>query len=145
MDKKNAEQIATRFFEAIDNRDWKMFESTMIDRLDIHMKSPEGERKNIETREEISTMWQQWFAMIYDKTRHVIKNLEVVLRDDKAIVKVDIDSTHYLGNENWTGIGTYIFIIKTIDGDDKIIDIDYMLQIVDGDVGLRSRMLALRK
>ena len=145
IDNKAAEQTAIHFFEAIDNRDWSMFESTMIDHVNITMKSPEREKNSIMTNEAISSMWQDQFAMVYDKTSHVIKNLEVVIKDEKAIVKVDIDSTHFLGDEHWTGIGTYIFTITAAFDKYKITDINYTLQIVDGDVELRDRMVAQRK
>ena len=87
------------------------------------------------------------FKQVYwgDRTNHVIKNIEAYDKHDSALVKVDIDSTHYLVDEKWTGIGTYIFTIKYIDGEYKITDLNYTLQIVDGDVALRDRMVAMRK
>ena len=90
-------------------------------------------------------MRKAWSAIPYDKTLHILKNLEVISKDGKAIAKVDIDSTHILCNEKWIGIGTYIFIMKSLDGHYKITDLDYTLQIIDGDIDLRNRMLALRK
>ena len=109
------------------------------------MKSPEREKSMVMTNAGISKMWQDQFAMVYDRTEHVIMNLESVLEEDRVIVKTDIDSTHYLGKEQWTGIGTYIFTVKEIEGGYKITDLNYTLQIVDGDVGLRNSMVAKRK
>ena len=117
----------------------------MIDKVNIAMRSPEREKKGVMTKQAISTMWQDQFAMVYDRTCHVIKNLEAAVKEDKVYVKTDIDSTHFLGDEKWTGIGTYIFIIQIVDDKYKITDLDYTLQIVTGDVGLRDRMVAQRK
>ena len=117
----------------------------MVDNVEVTMKSPEREKKLVMTKFEVSKMWQEQFAMIYDKTVHIIKNIESVLRDASVIVKTDIDSTHYLGDKNWTGIGTYLFTIKKFDNIYKITDLDYTLQIVTGDVALRDEMVAKRK
>ena len=145
IDKNRAEQIARSFYEAIDSRDWNQFESIMTDQVNVAMRSPEREKKVVMTKEAVSTMWQEQFAMVYDKTCHVIKYVETILKDNKVYVKVDIDSTHYLGNENWTGIGTYVFVIQLVDDKYKITDLDYTLQIVIGDVAVRDRMVAQRK
>ena len=142
---KKAERIAEIFFEAIDNRNWGLFESVMSETVNVEMKSPEREKSMVMTNAGISKMWQDQFAMVYDRTEHVIMNLESVLEEDRVIVKTDIDSTHYLGKEQWTGIGTYIFTVKEIDGSSKITDHNYTLQMVDGDVGLRNSMIAKRK
>ena len=131
IDKNAVAKVAKDFFEAIDKRDWDMFNSNMAEQVDITMRSPEGEKKSIKTNQEITKMWKDWFAMPYDKTLHILKNLEVISKDDKAIAKVDIDSTHFLCNEKWIGIGTYIFIIRSLDGHYKITDLDYTLQIID--------------
>ncbi len=145
MNIMKAENIARDFYGAIDCRDWNKFEAIMVDKVNIAMKSPEREKKGIMTKQAISAMWQEQFAMIYDRTCHVIKNIESALKEDKVYVKTDIDSTHFLGDEKWTGIGTYIFIIQVVDDKYKITDLDYTLQIVTGDVALRDRMVALRK
>ena len=145
VDKATAEKIARGFYRAIDARDWNLFESDMTDEVNITMKSPEREKSSVMTKDQIMAMWRDWFALPYDKTLHVIKNLEVFLTDDKAEVKVDIDSTHFLGDEKWTGVGTYIFVIKEVDGKARITDLNYTLEIITGDVALRTRMLALRK
>ena len=144
-DKNKAENIARSFYPSIDTRNWSRFESIMTPNVNVTMRSPEREKQVIMTNLQVSKMWQEQFAMVYDKTNHVIRNLEVVDKIDFALVKVDIDSTHYLANENWTGIGTYIFTIKPIDGEYKITDLNYTLEIVDGDVELRDRMVAMRK
>lgn len=145
VDKATAEKIARSFYRAIDARDWNLFESDMTDEVNITMKSPEREKSSVMTKDQIMAMWRDWFALPYDKTLHVIKNLEVFLTDDRAEVKVDIDSTHFLGDEKWTGVGTYIFVIKEVDGKARITDLNYTLEIITGDVALRTRMLALRK
>ncbi len=144
-DSKKAENTAVSFYEAIDTRNWRFFESLLADKVNVIMKSPEREKSVVMTNVEVSRMWQDQFAMVYDKTDHVIKNLESVPEDDGVIVKTDIDSTHYLGDEHWTGIGTYIFTVKDIDGIYKITGLNYTLQIVEGDVALRDRMVAKRK
>ena len=145
INKNKAENIARDFFVAIDNRDWDKFESIMTEQVNITMKSPEREKESIMTNQAISAMWQDQFAMIYDRTCHVIKNLEGYVKDDKASIKVDIDSTHDLGNEKWTGIGTYIFTIQIIEDKYKITDLNYTLQIVTGDTSLRDKMVSQRK
>ena len=145
INKNQAEQTARQFYEAIDNRNWTLFESTLADQVNIRMKSPEREKEIVMTKDEISKMWQEQFALVYDKTHHVIKNLESVIRIDEAIVKTDIDSTHYLSDKHWTGIGTYLFTIRILSGEYKITAINYTLQIVDGDSDLRDEMVAKRK
>ena len=145
VDKATAEKIERGLYRAMDARDWNLFESDMTEEVNITMKSPEREKSSVMTKDQIMAMWRDWFALPYDKTLHVIKNLEVFLTDDRAEVKVDIDSTHFLGDEKWTGVGTYIFVIKEVDGKARITDLNYTLEIITGDVALRTRMLALRK
>ena len=144
VDKATAEKISISCYRAIDARDWNLFVSDMTDELNNTMKSPEREKSSVMTKDQIMAMWRDWFALPYDKTLHVIKNLEVFLTDDKAEVKVDIDSTHFLGDEKWTGVGTYIFVIKEVDGKERITDLNSTLEIITGDVALRTRMLAFR-
>ena len=145
IDINKAEKTAETFFKAIDSRDWALFESLMTDSVNVIMKSPEREKSVVMTNIEVSRMWQDQFAMVYDKTVHVIKNIESVIEGDGALVKTDIDSTHYLGTDSWTGIGTYIFTIKQFEDGYKITDLNYTLHIVDGDIDLRNRMVANRK
>ena len=41
MDKNKAEIVARRFFEAIDNRNWLSFETTLANSINVEMRSPE--------------------------------------------------------------------------------------------------------
>ena len=43
IDKNAVAKVAKDFFEAIDKRDWDMFNSNMSEQVDITMRSPEGE------------------------------------------------------------------------------------------------------
>ena len=114
MNKMKAENIARDFYGAIDCRYWNKFESIMVDKVNIAMKSPEREKKGVMTKQAISTMWQDQFAMVYDRTCNVLKNLEAAITVAQVYVKSDIDYIHFFGVETSTDLGSHIFIIKIV-------------------------------
>ena len=85
-----------------------------------------------------SELMARWAGLVpgFDRTRHVISDIEVELAGDTADASAAVTATHWLNGETWIVSGRYHYRLERIDSDWRISAMTLETTGEEGDRGL---------
>jgi hypothetical protein len=134
----NMEQIIeriSRFFVAVDNRDWDEVKKILAPEVLLDYTSMSGGEPARLTSTQIVDTWKG-FLPGFDATHHQLGNFLVESSGDKATAFFYGTATHYIKDNRkgnlWTVVGSYNINLARTDGAWRIETLKFNLKYIDG-------------
>lgn len=133
-DTNKIQQTISNLFVNTDNKNWKEVEELFASKVTLDYSSMTGNPASEITPNEITTGWKTVLPG-FEYTHHQIGNFITKLDGNKAHSFCYGTATHYLKDENgniWTVVGSYDFILKSIENNWKITSMKFNYKYQDG-------------
>jgi hypothetical protein len=131
-------EMISRFFIAVDRRDWKTVKAMFDDTVLLDYTSMAGGEPAVLTADQIVDAWQGLLPG-FSQTHHQLGNFVVESGDGSAHVFCYGTATHFLENESgsnvWTVVGSYDLDL-TRKGRWRISKLRFNLKYMDGNLDL---------
>ncbi len=100
------QDVVTRFYAAVDGRDWDGVTELMTDPFYVDYSSFGGDAPSDLYPDVIVEEWQELLPG-FDSTCHQLGDLDVAVNGANAKVQCDVTVTHTIGDRVWTVLGRY--------------------------------------
>jgi hypothetical protein len=135
MDTQNIIEAVHRFFIAVDDRDWKVVETSFSDTVLLDYTSLVGGEPASLKPDQIIDSWKKVLPG-FDKTHHQLGNYLTEVNSKQAKVFCYGTATHYLvnetGNNVWTVVGSYDFELNELKNTWQITKMKFNFKYSDG-------------
>lgn len=100
------QNVVSRFYTAVDKRDWGGATSLMTDPFHLDYSSFGGGEPADLNPEVIINGWKSILPG-FEHTHHQLGNIDIVVEGDFAVVRCYVTATHVIGDQVWTVVGRY--------------------------------------
>ena len=140
-DHRDISHAVTRFFAAVDDRDWNTVAASMTDSVLLDYESFGGGPPKDLAPAAIVDAWRGILPG-FDHTHHQLGNLDIEVDGDAATVRVYGTATHSIDDAVWTVIGRYDMGLVREDARWKLARHRFGFRMQTGDTSLPQRAMA---
>ena len=137
----SAADSVTRFFHAVDDRDWVAVRAGLTDEVTADYSSlADGEPERLAADELIA----RWRGLLpgFDGTQHLLGPLVITTTGDDATVDTNVRAYHHLDGSTWLVAGRYDLTLRRADGTWRVAAIVLHTTYQDGDLSLPGQATA---
>lgn len=120
---------------AVDRAAYALAQDAFAPKVIVDYTSLWGGEPNEMTPAELMTAWRG-IVPGFDATWHELGEVSVTLNGDTATATAFVDGRHWIGEELWRPMGTYVWDLQTIDGAWKVTRMVFDMTHEVGDRGL---------
>jgi SnoaL-like domain len=137
----SAADDVTRFFHAVDDRDWPAVRAGLTDEVGADYSSLFGGAPERLAADALVARWQGLLPG-FDGTQHLLGPLVITTAGDDAAVDANVRGYHHLGGSTWMVAGRYALTLRRADGTWRVAGIVLRTTYQEGDRSLPDQAAA---
>jgi hypothetical protein len=137
----SAADDVTRFFHAVDDRDWPAVRAGLTDEVEADYSSLFGGAPERLAADALVARWQGLLPG-FDGTQHLLGPLVITTAGDDATVDANVRGYHHLGASTWMVAGRYALTLHRADGIWRVARIVLRTTYQEGDRSLPDQAAA---